>query len=128
MTKQNFLRTLAILADIYGGDSTLESVDKEIRKCECVSPVTVTATVRAIDKKTASLDSVSMAPKKRRLRSLVEALVVAEEARNIKLRDLKRDWGISLDMETGQIYAIDFEVRWAKGSYITSTAVFGEGE
>lgn len=128
MTKQNFLRTLAILADIYGGDSTLESVDKEIRKCECVSPVTVTATVRAIDKKTASLDSVSMAPKKRRLHSLVEALVVAEEARNIKLRDLKRDWGINLDMETGQIYAIDFEVRWAKGSYITSTAVFGEGE
>ena len=119
---------MAILADIYGGDSTLESVDKEIRKCECVSPVTVTATVRAIDKKTASLDSVSMAPRKRRLRSLVEALVVAEEARNIKLRDLKRDWGINLDMETGQIYAIDFEVRWAKGSYITSTEVFGEGE
>lgn len=128
MTKQNFLRTLAILADIYGGDSTLESVDKEIRKCECVSPVTVTATVRAIDKKTASLDSVSMAPKKRRMHSLVEALVVAEEARNIKLRDLKRDWGINLDMEAGEIYAIDFEVRWAKGSYITSTAVFGEGE
>lgn len=128
MTKQNFLRTLAILADIYGGDSTLESVDKEIRKCECVSPVTVTATVRAIDKKTSSLDSVSMAPKKRRLHSLVEALVVAEEARNIKLRDLKMDWGINLDMEAGKIYAIDFEVRWARGSYITSTAVFGEGE
>lgn len=124
MTKQNFLRTLAILADIYGGDSTLESVDKEIRKCECVSPVTV----RVIDKKTASLDSVSMAPKKRRLHSLVEALVVAEEARNIKLRDLKRDWGINLDMEAGKIYAIDFEVRWTKDSYITSTAVFGEGE
>lgn len=128
MTKQNFLRTLAILTDIYGGDSTLESVDKEIRKCECVSPVTVTATVRAIDKKTASINSVSMAPKKRCLHSLVEALVVAEEARNIKLRDLKRDWGINLDMEAGQIYAIDFEVRWAKDSYITSTTVFGEGE
>ena len=128
MTKQNFLRTLAILTDIYGGDSTLESVDKEIRKCECGRPVTVTATVRAIDKKTLSLDSVSMAPKKRRLHSLVEALVVAEEARNIKLRDLKRDWGISLDMEAGKFYAIDFEVRWARGSYITSTAVFGEGE
>lgn len=128
MTKYNFLRTLAILADIYGGESTLESVNDEIRKCECVSPVTVTATVRAIDKKTASINSVSMAPKKKRMHSLVEALVVAEEARNIKLRDLKRDWGISLDMEAEQTYAIDFEVRWTKGSYITSTAVFGEGE
>lgn len=127
MTKHDFLRTLAILADIYGGESTVESVYESERATKS-APITVTATVRKIDRRTCRLDSVSVGSVMKQVRSIVEAIVIAESAAEKSWSDIRDEFGLSVeeDRELGKNYLVEFDVRGAcvNGAYTLSTSLF----